>query len=247
MLAVQISENHLYVHVSTWRGPAYCTKLIFLQKMSYHVHITCLWSWPDCHIRRWQSYKQTANPVVAIQDCVSTFVSVTPLALQHLNSKVSCNITTSTTYPLFCWLHLVASALTQGWARTLTWDRVNVCVLYSQPSPQLLQLFQRMLQHCFAVRLQKSFTAHKTLSDFSSAWRWVDSDWSFFYFWVNSSVKNGSNKCQPVFSLLWHSPDRRSLTVKSGVFALARCNLSQAIKMICPLQPNMPLHSSKYL
>ena len=37
-------------------------------------------------------------------------------------------------------------------------------------SPRLLQFFSRMLQRCYAVKLQKCFVSNETSPDFPSAW-----------------------------------------------------------------------------
>ena len=66
------------------RGRQIClrTVLTFLQIVSYHVHITCLW--PDCHIWRWSGWwrseaRKAAKRVTTVQECISTFVSEKPL------------------------------------------------------------------------------------------------------------------------------------------------------------------------
>ena len=56
-------------------------------------------------------------------------------------------------------------------------------------SPNLVQLFRRILPHCFAEKLKKYFVDYKTSPDFPSAWRWADNDW-IFYFWVGSPRKS---------------------------------------------------------
>ena len=44
----------------------------------------------------------------------------------------------------------------------------------------LYQLFRRMLQYFFAVRLQKCFVDNKTSPDFTSVWWCLDIDWISF-------------------------------------------------------------------
>ena len=51
------------------------------------------------------------------------------------------------------------------------------CSSCFKTSPQLLQLFRRMLQCCFAVKLQKCFMDYATSLDFPSSRGWVDNDW----------------------------------------------------------------------
>ena len=51
------------------------------------------------------------------------------------------------------------------------------CFLCFETSPQLLKLLRRMLQCCFAVKLQKCFMDYATSPDFPSSWGWVDNDW----------------------------------------------------------------------
>lgn len=52
----------------------------------------------------------------------------------------------------------------------------TICTLVAfckhfETSPQLLQLFRRMLQCCFAVKFKKCFEDNKTSPDLPSAWR----------------------------------------------------------------------------
>ena len=61
-----------------------------------------------------------------------------------------------------------------------TFTRYNTFI---PPNPSLnaihhsLQLFSRMLQYCFAVKLQKYFVDYKTKPDLLSVWGWIDNDW----------------------------------------------------------------------
>ena len=51
----------------------------------------------------------------------------------------------------------------------------------------------RMLQRCFAIKLQKCFVDNKTSSDLPSLWRWVDNDSTCIFGWpvhLNSSTSN---------------------------------------------------------
>lgn len=49
----------------------------------------------------------------------------------------------------------------------------------------LLQLFRRMLEHCYVVKLQKCFSVYKTSPNFQSTRGWVDNDKLYFIFWMN--------------------------------------------------------------
>ena len=46
-----------------------------------------------------------------------------------------------------------------------------VFFLCFKTSPNLVQLFRRILPHCFAEKLKKYFVDYKTSPDFPSAWR----------------------------------------------------------------------------
>ena len=46
--------------------------------------------------------------------------------------------------------------------------RVKVSIRYHKTSPQLLQLFTRMLQHCFALKLETFFVDYETSPNFPS-------------------------------------------------------------------------------
>ena len=48
------------------------------------------------------------------------------------------------------------------------------------------------MQHCFTVMLQKGFVDYETLTDFPSAWGWVDNEWMLMFGWTNSSMKFNS-------------------------------------------------------
>ena len=50
-----------------------------------------------------------------------------------------------------------------------------------ETSPHLILLFIRMLWHCFAVKLQKSFVDYKTSPGLPSIWGWVDNDRNFIF------------------------------------------------------------------
>ena len=59
------------------------------------------------------------------------------------------------------------------WAMSCVFFFSNVFVLYFKRSPNLLQLFRKMLKLCFVVKLQKCFLELETPSDFRWAWRRV--------------------------------------------------------------------------
>ena len=65
----------------------------------------------------------------------------------------------------------------------------NCFYTHSKTSPQLLQLFRRMLQCCLTVMLQKCFVGFDTKPDFPSAWRWGDNNWIFISGWRVSSKR----------------------------------------------------------
>ena len=50
----------------------------------------------------------------------------------------------------------------------------------------LLKLFVKLLQHCFAVKLQKCSEDYKTSPDFPSAWRRANSVWISTFGWTFS-------------------------------------------------------------
>lgn len=72
MVAVNIAANHWYLHVCTWH--MYMT---FPQNVSFHANITCLW--PGETEGTVVELQARMLPVAAVQDCVSTFISVKPL------------------------------------------------------------------------------------------------------------------------------------------------------------------------
>ena len=72
-----------------------------------------------------------------------------------------------------------------------TWARQAFIIIFVcfKTSPHLLQLFQRMQQGCFAVKLQKCFLDNETSPNFPSAWGWADNDWTE-HFWVDFPFKD---------------------------------------------------------
>ena len=68
------------------------------------------------------------------------------------------------------------------------WFFFLLFLLHFKTSPHLLQLFRRILQLCFDVKLQECFLDNKTLSTLPTSMR-VIRWWLSFYFWVNFHFK----------------------------------------------------------
>ena len=125
----------------------------------------------------------------------------------------------------------------------------SVVFFHFKTSPQLLQLFRRMLQSCFATKLQKCSVDHVSLSNFSSAYRgdWIsiiglNSSFSWIYTkpWI-------SLKTQLSFFILHHFFKMEEREMHFHLASLMCGRLTSAFTVLGPYLSVVTLPTDKTL